>query len=306
MYHRVLLDQDVYYPNDIDAVAFESQLKIFSSNFNVLTVQDAGRLIKDGNLPPRSICLTFDDGYKDNYTVALPLLTKYGLKGTFFIASGFLNGGVMWNDMITEIIRHTSKYSLELSDLGLEKYVMRSEKEKLDTTRGIITNIKYFPMDRRISIIEQLKERLGTIDNIEMMMSENDVIKMHKSGMEIGGHTVNHPILSNLSSDETLIEIEDNKKNLEKLLGISLNTFAYPNGKPIRDYGLKDIKILKELGYVSAVSTAWGFCDSKTDTLQMPRVSFMKTNLLGLSARMFRAYRDIRPELVLNPACSVD
>jgi peptidoglycan/xylan/chitin deacetylase (PgdA/CDA1 family) len=300
MYHRVLEKPDAYYPNDVDAESFERQLAIFSQYFNVLSVAEAVECISQGTLPPRSVCLTFDDGYMDNYSVALPLLKKYGMKGTFFVASGFLNGGIMWNDRVAEIIRYSKLSQLTLDECNIQNASMQTEDEKVKLVKDIISKIKYLPMDERNKAVTIIEDIAGKLPVLEMMMRDEHVLALHNEGMEIGGHTENHPILANLQPQDMRQEIARNKETLERIIDASLKTFAYPNGKPGRDYSGESIDIVSELGYRSAVSTAWGFCDAKTDRFQLPRVSFMNTSLMDLCLRMFRAYRERRPELVTH------
>jgi peptidoglycan/xylan/chitin deacetylase (PgdA/CDA1 family) len=72
-----------------------------------------------GALPERAAAITFDDGYADNFTRALPLLREQGLPATFFVATGFLDGGRMWNDTISEAIRRCNEDVVDLSAIGL-------------------------------------------------------------------------------------------------------------------------------------------------------------------------------------------
>ncbi|WP_163360867.1 polysaccharide deacetylase family protein, partial [Escherichia coli] len=81
--------------------------------FNVLPLDEAAQRLKDGSLPARAAALSFDDGYADNHDIALPLLQKHGLPCSFFIATGFLDGGRMWNDTLIESIRLSTKPLLD-------------------------------------------------------------------------------------------------------------------------------------------------------------------------------------------------
>ena len=87
--------------------------------FNVIPLLDAVRHSAAGTLPPRAACITFDDGYADNAEVALPILQRHKLHATFFVATGFLNGGRMWNDTIIELVRRAPDGVLDFSAFGL-------------------------------------------------------------------------------------------------------------------------------------------------------------------------------------------
>lgn len=105
VYHRVLPQADPLFPSIVDAERFSLQLELLRRCFNVLPLPEALARLRNGSLPPRAACITFDDGYADNEAVALPLLRQHGLHATFFIASGFLDGGRMWNDTVIEAVR---------------------------------------------------------------------------------------------------------------------------------------------------------------------------------------------------------
>ena len=107
IFHRVLPRPDPLFPGVIDAAGFDAICRWVKGWFNVLALDDAARRLRDGSLPERALAITFDDGYADNHDVALPILLRHGLPATFFIATGFLDGGRMWNDTVIESIRRT-------------------------------------------------------------------------------------------------------------------------------------------------------------------------------------------------------
>ena len=107
LYHRVLDKPDPLSPYELHIQRFNKQMKWVNRFFNVLDLAEAVEKLQSNSLPPRALCITFDDGYKDNHKNALPILEKYGLTATFFIATGFLNNGIMWNETDIERLRRT-------------------------------------------------------------------------------------------------------------------------------------------------------------------------------------------------------
>src|SRR5689334_21931860 len=97
-YHRVLEAPDPMLPDEPDAAQFAAWLDALAQTFSVLSLVEALALRKEGRLPPRTLCITFDDGYANNAEIALPILLSRGLKATFFVATGFVGNGRMWND----------------------------------------------------------------------------------------------------------------------------------------------------------------------------------------------------------------
>lgn len=115
-------------------------------------------------------------------------------------------------------------------------------------------------------------------------------MKLHKSGMEIGGHTVTHPILATLTPEQVRQEVQDNKKALEQLLDTKLQYFAYPNGKPNQDYLSEQIAIIKACGYEAAVSTQPRMSSKSDDRWQLPRFTPWDTSPIRFMLRITRMY----------------
>src|SRR5438067_10198380 len=98
VFHRVLPQQDPLFPDEMDAQRFDKLLALLKSCFNVVSLRDGIDGLRRGKLPSRAVCITFDDGYADNAEIALPILQRHGMPATFFVATGFLDGGRMFND----------------------------------------------------------------------------------------------------------------------------------------------------------------------------------------------------------------
>ena len=105
IFHRVHAQRDLLFPDEPDAARFAALLDHLKTWCNVLPLTEAVRLLRSDALPARSLCITFDDGYADNRTVALPALRAAGLTATFFVTTGYLDGGRMWNDTVIESVR---------------------------------------------------------------------------------------------------------------------------------------------------------------------------------------------------------
>jgi peptidoglycan/xylan/chitin deacetylase (PgdA/CDA1 family) len=118
---------------------------------------------------------------------------------------------------------------------------------------------------------ERLAAQLGGPLPNDLMLMDEQVRELQKAGVEIGAHTVNHPILCNLSTDEAREEILESKQNLEEILGSSVRLFAYPNGRRGEDYDSEHAELVRSLGFRAAVSTHPGAAGSETDAYQLPR-----------------------------------
>jgi peptidoglycan/xylan/chitin deacetylase (PgdA/CDA1 family) len=289
IYHRVYSEPDFMNPNEVDKTAFSWQMALLSKYFQVLPLYDAIQKLKSDTLPPRAVCITFDDGYADNYTNALPILQRFNLPAIFFIANGYLDGGRMWNDTIIEAVRNYKASELDLSDISLGRFDVSTPGAKSAAAGEIIKSIKHLPPEIRQNLANFIAEQSPKPQH-DLMMSSDQLKKLHASGMEIGGHTVSHPILAKLDADSAWLEIYNNKIFLENLLGEPLRLFAYPNGKPGIDYLVEQIPLVSKAGYAAAVSTVWGSCNASSDTWQLPRFTPWDKKPLYFMLRLIKMY----------------
>ena len=272
IYHRVLAAPDPLFPGEIDRESFAIQLGLLKSSFNVLALDEAVRLMRAGRLPPRAACVTFDDGYADNAVEALPILQRYGLTATFFVATGFLDGGRMWNDTVIELVRKAPATPGALFDArtaGLGLLPLDGPGARRAAIGALIGHLKYLPMEARLAMVERLAGEADYALAQDLMMSSAQVRQLYAAGMGIGAHTVNHPILAAIPARQAGDEIAAGKERLETLTGAPVPLFAYPNGKPNVDYRAEHVGIVRELGFEGAVSTAWG--GRGADVYQLPR-----------------------------------
>jgi peptidoglycan/xylan/chitin deacetylase (PgdA/CDA1 family) len=271
IFHRVLAEADPLQPSEPTAQEFEDQMRWVATWFNVLRLSEAVDRLARGALPDRALAITFDDGYADNLRVAYPILRRLGLTATFFIATEFLNGGRMWNDTVIETIRAIQGPQLDLRLFGLGVHSVASTLEKRKAVGALLQAMKYLPNAERAATVERLADLAPVPLPNDLMMSPADVRELHGHGMAIGAHTASHPILRSLSPDAARDEIAEGKSQLERLLGGSVDLFAYPNGKPGIDYSSEHVAMVKALGFRAAVSTAWGAARCGGDLFQIPR-----------------------------------
>ena len=271
IFHRVLAYSDPIRNWDLDAHEFDRAIGWLKKWFTILSLDEAIIRLGDGSLPAAPAVITFDDGYADNYTVALPILKSHGLQATFFIATGFLDGGCMWNDTVIEAVRHCKKSRLDLSPGGLGVYELTSAAEIREAIVSILNDVKYLEPNARLKVVDYVATVAGGTVDRGLMMTSEQVRLMRIAGMSIGAHTVTHPILASLDPDGVRAEVLGSKNVLESLLQERVGLFAYPNGKPSVDYRRCDVDIVRGLGFDAAVTTAHGIADSKSDRMQLPR-----------------------------------
>jgi peptidoglycan/xylan/chitin deacetylase (PgdA/CDA1 family) len=271
LYHRVRAERDPLFPGEVTARDFGQQLDWVCRYFTVLSFGDAINLLKKGKLPARSLVITFDDGYADNASVAWPILQSRGVPATLFVATGFLDAGRMWNDSVIEAIRRVPAGVLDLGPIGLGKYALGDDVSRHNAIRHTLNAFKYLPPSQRCERVDELVRIVGARLPDDLMLSREALRRLAADGMEIGAHTVNHPILALLDDRGAREEIADGRDELESLLRQPITLFAYPNGKPNRDYSLATVNLVRSVGFGAAVSTAWGAARPGDDLFQIPR-----------------------------------
>jgi peptidoglycan/xylan/chitin deacetylase (PgdA/CDA1 family) len=288
IWHRVLPRPDPIFPDEMHAARFDQTLAWLKQAFRVLPLPEAIAGLKAGRLPNRAAAITFDDGYEDNYSVAMPLLKKHGLDATFFITTGFIDGGRMWNDSIIETVRRAPDGLLDAGRFG--QHALGDAVSRRCAIDALIGQIKYLDMAERQAVVDGLAQQAGVQLPQDLMMSAAQVRAMHAAGMTIGAHTRSHPILSRLSLPDARDEIATGRDELEAMIGARVGLFAYPNGRPHQDYEREHVSLVRELGFDAAVSTAWGASRPGDDLFQLRRFTPWDTRPLAYGLRMARNY----------------
>lgn len=286
IFHRVLAERDPLLDDVPDAAAFEACMRWVRDWFNVIPLAEAVARLQRGALPARALAITFDDGYADNEQIAAPILQRFGLPATFFVATGFLGGTNMWNDRVIEAIRHCRAVELDLSDFGIGTVTLGTTALRRAAIDRVLTAIKHAPPAQRRAAVERIEELCGTPPAPRLMMDPEQVAHLAAAGFDIGGHTVTHPILARLPADEALAEIAGGKSDLEAIVGRRVALFAYPNGVPGRDYTAEHVRLARECGFAAAVSTAWGVAGRQSDPFQLPRFTPWDRSRLRFGFRM--------------------
>ena len=269
-----------------DARRFEEMMRWVARWFNVLPLPEAMQRLGTQSLPPRALCITFDDGYGDNRRVALPILQRFGLTATFFIATRFIAGGRMWNDSVIEAVRTADGPVLKLHRHGLADYSVHDVESKRATIKAILTAIRYRSDAERSELVTRIVDAVGIELPSQMMMREAEIRELQAAGMTIGGHTVSHPILARLEDSDAESEIRRGRAELEDVLGSPVTVFAYPNGRPGTDYDERHVRMVQRLGFEGAVATHWGVARTGTCRFELPRFTPWDRTRLRFGARM--------------------
>ncbi len=271
IFHRVLNKEDDLLRGVPDRKRFDRLLGWITSQYRVLDPQLACEQLLDGNLPARAAIITFDDGYADNYLNALPVLKSHELSACFFIATGFINGGAMFNDRVCYAVRDSHQDHLELDWLDGGPLSLQTMEAKRASLQRLLLAVKSLPLAERHSRVDELVQLLQADAPNTLMMDESQLRAMIDAGMTIGGHTRNHPILTSLSPEQAKAEIVDGRADLTAITGQAPLLFAYPNGVPGKDFDATHLQMVEQVGFRFAFSTQKGAAIRSSHRYALPR-----------------------------------
>ena len=276
VYHSIneYCEDRIRVPNIVTPTAFEAQIRFLASTASIIPLQEYLDHIKNGEpLPKRSIVITFDDGYKDNLTIAAPVLRKYGVPATFFIATGYIGKEKMkWEDQLSCLVRRSNA---EVVSLGISSsdgsFHIGSGKEKLRAIDGLVRVLGHLDEANRLQILDELRKQLkvNCDDQANVMMTWEDVRRLaDTTGFSIGSHGVTHQHLTQMPLDGVTFEVMNSKEHLENEIGRPVTSFTYPYG----DFNQDVIAALQEAGYASAGTIEYGQNSIVSDPFCLKRV----------------------------------
>jgi peptidoglycan/xylan/chitin deacetylase (PgdA/CDA1 family) len=298
VHHRVLKTLDPLLPDTIDAPTIDAHFEMLSRLFNVLPLDEAVDMAAEGVLPRRAVAITFDDGYRNNVDVALPILKKYRLPATIYLATSFLDGGRMFCDTAIECVRRLPTGAVDLSPFGLGRRNVDDMASRVSIADDLNDAIKYRPTEERAALCERLESMVDAPLPDDLMMTSEQVTRVSREGITFGGHTVNHPNMAGLDTDTARQEIVRNRDAITSLTGQAPKSFAYPFGKPGTDYTISTMALVREAGYSSAVTMSWGVATVDSQRYQLPRFGPAERHGKGFFTRMLKMAHHSHPQLL--------
>jgi peptidoglycan/xylan/chitin deacetylase (PgdA/CDA1 family) len=289
-YHRVQggstetpFDPGVY---SVTPSAFNTQLEILTRHFDVVSPEAIER---NPNSPRRRVILTFDDGYRDNYELAFPILRRHGIPATFFLATGFLDDPrVPWWDELAWMVKQSRREGLAAGEWLQRGVALDGDRRAaIDELTRVYKSIR---SDRTEAFLDYCAEAAGTGrcdagSAADMWMTWEMAAELRDAGMTIGGHSVTHPVLGNSEPAAQTREIEGCGRRIGERLGVQMRFFAYPVGLPAT-FDETTQRILERVGVKLAFSLYGGYLrPGRLDPYDVPRASVG----LGTGTRGFRA-----------------
>ncbi len=285
IYHQVLAAFDPMRPAEPVAERFNWQMALLARHFTPLSLTEALERLQAGRLPPNAVCVTFDDGYLNNLTVAQPILQQHGIPATVYVATAFSQGANMWNDRVLHLFADGERTHLRL---GQEPVDLGDWASRRQLAQRCLDELKYLPWQQRLARVDALYQMNDAAEAPSLMMSPEQVRALADSGVEIGAHTVHHPILKPLSAAEQREEICQSRAQLEAWTGRPVRHFAYPNGRLDRDLDQQTQQQVREAGFDSAVITNPGVATAGTSPWLLPRFTPWDKTPARFQARLLR------------------
>ncbi len=298
MYHQVAEPRSDPYQLCVTPRHFEEHLEVVRKHARVLPLSQLAEGLRSGRLPRRGLVLTFDDGYLDNLLTAKPLLERYDVPATMFVTSGGLAlEREFWWDEIGRLLLQPGSLPASLTLLvngcpwtwdladgsGYSEAEANDRNWNVDQCAAVLLPRQRFFQaiyrlvlqlndDAKWRVLDQLRAWAGAsaaVRSERRALSTGDLAELsHGRLIEIGAHTVTHPILPSLSISEQYAEMHDSRVQLEQLLGRAVTSLAYPHGK----YSADTLIAVREAGFLRACTTRCAAVLRGDGCFEIPRV----------------------------------
>ncbi len=254
---------------------FRAQVRFLASRFLVGTPEELPGLLGRGSAAPLAVVLTFDDGYRDNHDVALPILREEGVTAAFFITTGPLKSRRgLWISELWRLSRTVPAGPVELRE-DAPRVVPDGSGERQRWRRAMTAWLSATTAEAREAALDVLAARAGVPRGeglADSFLEPGHVRAMHHAGMTIGAHTRTHPHLDRLEPRHHAEEIAGSRADLEALLGAPVHCFAYPNpggGGPV---GAAARAAVERAGFTAAFTSIPDPMRPAPDALRLPRL----------------------------------
>jgi peptidoglycan/xylan/chitin deacetylase (PgdA/CDA1 family) len=273
-YHRVSDGPDPY-RLAVSPERFAEHLAVLARMARPLPVGELPELLAAGQVPKRTVALTFDDGYADVLHLGKPLLTQFGIPATVFVTSGAL-GRELWWDRLDRLAGAASggrPIDLPIGQSGFTWTAKGLTGAGPELREALYPILRALDQTARDAVLDRLAELVGISSGtgqvgLRRVVDADEMRELADGNLvDIGAHTVTHPALSQLSTECQREEIAGSRRQLEAALGRPVTGFSYPFG----DTGARGPTILQEEGFLYACESRNGVAWRRTDQFALPR-----------------------------------
>jgi len=292
--HRVSSD-DEGYMQGLDPEWLDQQLAYLCSHFEIVPLQvlvDALRARRPA--PTNSVVLTFDDGFRDNYEQAFPLLRKYGVTATVFAVTGSLtHGDLPWSQRLGFLFQHTFREEFQHTLTNHSLLPLGTAGQRKSAYRLVKPAVSRMPREQRDAAITSLAAALDVEPPRDRMMTWDMARDMQAAGIEIGAHTYSHPLLAQMDKREAEWEMRKSAQDLRRELGVEQPAFCFPAGS----MNAALLQRVQDLGFRSCFLPGQAIRINRADTVgpyTMTRVGLPNASAVHLEAELDGPFHTLR------------
>lgn len=293
-YHRVLPaieDEDSLM---VSLDSFERQMVFLKKHYQLLSADQLYNIIEKGVPYPDNSCIvTFDDGWRDNYAYAYPVLKALGIPALIFLSTDFIGTPrSFWHETIKRYLENIPRENVlsMLSELSknfpvpIVRQINRIASANGAKRRLIINQLVVYLKNQEISIVQQLNNKLSFFasisrDTVPLMLGWEEVEEMARHGISFGSHTKSHAIITQINTDKIIEELSVSKMAVENYTRKPVRFFSYPNGY----YHERHIELVKNAGYIGAFTCKSGYNFAYTNPYELKRKHIRESTSLGFN-----------------------
>jgi peptidoglycan/xylan/chitin deacetylase (PgdA/CDA1 family) len=255
--------------------AFDAQMAFLAGRYRCLRLDEVVEALRGGReLPRNAVVVTFDDGYRDNYEYAYPILRRHGIPATFYVVTGCLDGGEpLWTAEIRRLV-HDARRPRMTDPITHAQYELATPAGREAAISAIKRYLVRQPRAERNATLAELRARADATARPERrtMMTWAEVREMAQNGMDVGAHTVSHPRLPAMPLDEAEREIRDSRAELTSRLGRPVAHFSYPNPSDGEHVNRAVQQLVARAGYATATTSHQGYVHADANALALQRL----------------------------------
>ena len=275
-YHRFADNNSKELPPKLNVKTFENQIKHLKKWYQLISLDELVDHLKTGkDFSHPYVVITIDDGFKDNYDFAFPVLKRLDIPVTIYLTTGFVGTDrAPWIEEIAYCLQGYSRETFRFEQLFPgEVFQVSNTQRKAKLWETIYEKMLYLDHEVKEHLFAKLLDKLDGANTCRgrLMLDWDEVNEMSKNQISFGAHTVTHPTLSRMFPDGAMFEISESKRHIEEKLGTSVLHFAIPNGKD-DDFTAELREFCRSEGFDSVVTTNFGSVTKNSNPYSLPRV----------------------------------
>ncbi|HEX6802721.1 MAG TPA: polysaccharide deacetylase family protein [Terriglobales bacterium] len=273
------------------ARVFRGQMEIVARHFAPVTMDQILRFVRGGgDLPPRAVVVTFDDGYSDNYHVARAILDSVGIPAVFYVAVDCVDRQTLpWPSLLRHMFLTGTAPSWK--EPGGSTWPLSTREQRLDAFEQASKHCARRSGEAQKAFLQKMESELHAMPLVSKspMMTWDEIRALDRGGHSIGSHTLTHPNMAQVSPADAEVEFKESKRRLEDELAKPVPHFSYPCPALQPHWADHTVNLSREIGYLTGVTTNGGMVRQSDEPLKLRRIRPTKT-IHGLHWNLERTF----------------